>query len=136
NFNVKTNNAIFSAVIGYDILPGLNVKSSFGFNRLESDEFQSQPIGYNKPEDRAVATRTSIFGHNLISSWQIEPMASYQTKLGPGKLDALVGGTIQHNDRERSQIRGRGYSSDQLMKDMKSAGTIDVQSTFAAVYKF
>jgi TonB-linked SusC/RagA family outer membrane protein len=135
-FNINTHNAIFSAVIGYDVLPGLNIRTSFGYNRLESDEFQSQPIEYNRPEDRPTATRTSVFGRNLISSWQIEPMASYQAKIGSGKLEALIGGTMQRNERERSQIRGRGFSSDQVMKDMKSAATIDIQSTFAAIYKF
>jgi TonB-linked SusC/RagA family outer membrane protein len=136
DFNIKTHNVILNTVIGYEILPGLNVRSSFGYNRLESDEFQGRPLEYYSPEEKPTAERTSIYGRNLISSWQIEPVASYKVKLGPGKIEALVGGTVQQNHRDRSQIRGRGYSSDQVMRDMKSAGIIDVQATFGAVYKF
>jgi TonB-linked SusC/RagA family outer membrane protein len=136
DFNYKVDNLLANAVLSYQLFKGLDLRSSFGFNKLETDEFESQPLGFVRPESRPTFQRTAFYGRSLLSSWIVEPQATYQINIGKGKLEALVGGTLQRNNRERTQMRGRGFASDQVMKDIRSAGTVDVQSSIATFYKY
>jgi TonB-linked SusC/RagA family outer membrane protein len=136
DFNSKTHTLLANLVIGYEVLPGLSIKSSFGYNTILTDEFQGLTLNYYRPEEWPTAIRTALYGNNKMRSWIIEPQSSYQVKVARGKLEALIGAAYQHMDNERYQITGKGYSSDQVMKDLLSAATLQVNNTFVSKYKY
>ncbi len=62
------------------------------------------------PESRFDFNRFALYGNKNISNWIIEPLLEYNRKIGDGKFDMLMGGTIQHNFNNIQTVLGRGYN--------------------------
>jgi len=132
----ETKNLIANATLSYKILPGLRIKSSFGYNDIETNEFQVNPLTTVKPELRPTTERTAAYGARNLNSWIIEPQLLYNKNIGGGKLDILVGSTIQQNKSNGNLIAGIGYNSDEVLEDISAASSIQAQSSFATEYKY
>jgi TonB-linked SusC/RagA family outer membrane protein len=132
----NTNNLISNAVLSYLILPGLEIKSSFGYNKLQTNEFTAAPLISVKPERRPISARNAGYSYSTISSWIIEPQAEYKKNIGNGKLNVLVGTTINQNNNQGLLLYGSGYNSDLVMENIQSASTVAIGSTVNSVYKY
>jgi TonB-dependent starch-binding outer membrane protein SusC len=132
----KTNNLIGNAVVSYKLFPGLEVKSSFGYTRLQTDELLTSPLSAIEPEARPVRVREARFGNATISSWIVEPQAVYKTAVSRGNLEILLGTTFQQRNNDLRQIIAQGYNSDLVLEDVKSATSLTPGSTIDAVYKY
>jgi TonB-dependent starch-binding outer membrane protein SusC len=138
NYNTYINqnsNLVGSVVLSYQVMPGLEIKSNFGYNKQEVDENAIFPLTSTAPANRAYVNRTARDNYNNNNSWIIEPQANYKKVWGRGKLEALVGSTIQQNNTNEVQIYGVGFTSDLLLEDPQAAATNYVGSTFAE-YKY
>jgi TonB-linked SusC/RagA family outer membrane protein len=129
----RTNNLISNATVGYEILTGLQLKSSFGYNKLQSEEIFAVPLFALPPHARPLGIREANFNTAKISSWIIEPQLRYVKIIWKGKLDALVGASIQQVDRDRLNLVAAGFSSDEAMQNLKAAGNLRVSSENNAV---
>jgi TonB-dependent starch-binding outer membrane protein SusC len=129
----KTTNLVTNMVLSYQLIPGLDIRSSIGYNRLQSDEVSASPLTGFAPHFRPFLIRTASFNAAEIASWIMEPQVVYTRNIWRGKLDALAGVTIQQENRDREQIDASGFSSDESMLNMKSAATIKVASAPNAV---
>ncbi|MBO9573038.1 MAG: SusC/RagA family TonB-linked outer membrane protein, partial [Chitinophagaceae bacterium] len=105
---IATHNIVSRLLLSYQLVRGLTIRSSFGFNKLSSNENTQYPIESQPPEPGV--SGNSSFGTNNISSWIIEPQADYKTALGGGKLNVLVGGTIQRNISTTTNLQGSNYT--------------------------
>jgi len=135
----NTNNLLSNALVSYQIIKGLNIKSSFGYNKIQTLEYNLVSSKYYDP---ALAPylgnflRYALFGDNTIRSWIIEPQISFQHAVGKGSLEIFIGSTIQQNNSNAERILASGYNNDLVLEDIKAASTITVQSTIASVYKY
>ncbi len=120
----NTNNLIANATLSYYIQPNLMFRSSFGYNSIQSREIQSNPMKSINPDYRSFTERTAGYGNKRINSWIIEPQLSYKRSLGKGKLDVLLGATVQRNSDNGEIVYGFGYNSDLLLNDIRSAARI------------
>jgi TonB-linked SusC/RagA family outer membrane protein len=133
------NNLIASAVLNYELLPGLQLKSGLGYTRMQMDEIQTNPLISLNPSF-GNQNGYSLFANGSISSWIIEPQAIYERKLGNGKLSMLVGMTFQQDLRNQKAFFATGYTSDALLEDMTSAamltplGVVNTQYRYNAVF--
>jgi TonB-linked SusC/RagA family outer membrane protein len=132
----KTKNLVGNAVVSYQIVPGLEIKSSFGYTNLQSNEVLTNPLISSAPEIRPTTIRVASYSHNNMNSWIIEPHISYKVKFANSRLEALVGSTMQQNESNGLQLNGSGYNSDVVLEDIKSASAITVYSTTSTVYKY
>jgi TonB-linked SusC/RagA family outer membrane protein len=132
----KTTNLVSNAVLSYLILPGLEVKGSFGYTSLQSNEITTLQLSYLAPEFRVNSTRSAKYGYNTLNSWIIEPQLNYKWSLGKGRLEALAGTTIQQNNSNGLQLTGSGYNSDAVLQDIHSAAAVAVTSTINNQYKY
>lgn len=132
----NTKNLVGNAVISYQIIPNLEIKSSFGYTNLQSNEVVTRPVISTAPERRITTSRNASYSDNNISSWIIEPQLSYKIKLGKNWFEALVGSTIQQNTSDGLEMRGTGYNSDVVLEDIKSAPSITIDGTVKTVYKY
>lgn len=132
----KVNNVIGNAMLSYQILPKLIIKSSFGYTRIQSDEVATSPLTATRPELRPNTNRGAGYSNGSNESWIIEPQATYQLNIAKGVLEVLAGGSFQQNNANRQQFQGLGYSSDLLMNDIRAASTVTVQSSLASIYKY
>jgi len=132
----KTNNLISNLVLGYQILPGLEIKSSFGYTNMQQNETKLTPTISRAPETRPTYRRSSQFTNNNINSWIIEPQLVYKQMISKGNLELLLGTTIQQNNSSGLQLLGTGYNSDAVLGDLRSATTVTVSSSVINVYKY
>lgn len=131
----KTNNLVSNAILSYTILPGLDIQTSAGYTNTQATSFSPGPLGANPPEDRPYASRYAVYGSRLLNSWIIEPQIAYKTSIGKGKLESLVGASIQQNRSTAETISGIGFNSDLVLEDAKSAATLTAESS-SLIYKY
>jgi TonB-linked SusC/RagA family outer membrane protein len=117
NFNGNT-------AIGYEILEGLRLKSSFGISYLHSDERNIKPSTYYNPNLNYTSEQTSVtdaFGTN--QSWLIEPQLTWDKQAGKAKVNILIGTTFQEQQLARQADLYIGFPSDALANNLAAATT-------------
>lgn len=132
----KTNNLISNAILDYSIFSGLNVKANLGYTNIESNEILAVPLISTAPESRPTANRRATYEQNNGSSWLVEPQLNYKHILGEGKLDVLIGMTIQQNLGTGQAVQGSGYNSDLVLNSVISAATLYPVSSTYVQYKY
>lgn len=135
-YNIRTQNLVSNLLLSYSILPGLNIRSSFGYTNLRTDEIVKVPLTAYVPEEQATMQRKGYYGNYAINSWIVEPQISYNHIVGLGKLDLLIGTSIQHNNGNGNQITGTGFNSDAAIEDLNSAATLTSSGVSSYVYKY
>ncbi len=132
----KTNNLISNLVLGYKILPQLEIKSSFGYTNMQTNDNQYQTEASIVPDQRSFILRNAAYGTSSALNWLIEPQIEYRGYAGPGKIDALIGSTIQQNSGTASSVSGAGYTSDALLPAVTAAATVTPLYSTASIYKY
>jgi TonB-linked SusC/RagA family outer membrane protein len=135
-YQSKTNNLTSNLNIGYKITKEIEVKSSFGYSNMQMNEVQTSPTASFLPEQRVSANRAANYGNNNINSFIVEPQLTLNKKIGKGKLEALVGSTWQEINSTGQLLTGLGYNSDLVLKDIKAAANVIVNSSTYSVYKY
>ncbi len=136
NYRNESNNIIANSTIGYQLIPGLEIKSAFGYTNLETDETTTYSSLVTPPEFKEYNTRQAYFGNAKINTWNIEPQVTYHKVFKNGVLDVLMGGTSQRTKRTSLQLGGYGQLSDSALEDLKSAPTVNVISTLDELYRY
>ena len=129
-------NFIGAATLGYRILPNLQVKLDASFTRLDYRGVEKYRAGYLNPNANLDYKNFATFGNDYQHTYNIEPQLNYNTKIGKGKLTALLGGTFQQTVAGGQVVQGRNFSSELLMGALAAAGTIPSYSTTYSQYKF
>lgn len=139
NFDVyenKANNLVSNAILSYRLLSGLEIKSSFGYTRLQMNETDAGPLIAIAPEKRPTSKRSAYFTYNTTDSWIVEPQLNYKATFGRHKLDVLIGSTIEQNDNNGANLFASGFNSDAVLKDIHSASSVTVNSSQISTYKY
>lgn len=119
--------------LGYELLPGLSFKGSFGFNRVQSDENSLLPLAGQDPA--TLPTGSRYYTGNTWHSELVEGFAEYVHKKGPGKLEALLGGTWQQQRSAHSAVNENGFSSDLLLYNGGKAASVSTEDN-AIAYRY
>jgi TonB-linked SusC/RagA family outer membrane protein len=123
-FQSRTNNLVGNGTLGYELVPGLEIKSSFGYTNMQTSQYDAYPFAALDPSTWAVRQRSATFTNNNIQSWIIEPQVSYSTNIAKGKLSVLAGTTISQNKNNGQTLFASGFSSDLLMESLNAATSI------------
>jgi TonB-linked SusC/RagA family outer membrane protein len=129
-----STNLIGNATFRYTILPGLQLKTNFGYTTTDLDQKTTNPASSQNPVNNP--TSSAVFSDNTASNYIIEPTAEYTRMIGDGKLGLLAGGSWQHNSSKGYFISGSNYSSEALLGTMSGAGTITVNYNNIVEYKY
>jgi TonB-dependent starch-binding outer membrane protein SusC len=136
NYQNKTHNLVSNLQLNYSIVKGLDVKTSFGYTYLQSNDFTSIPLISQKPEFRPFIQRSATHGSRLMRSWTIEPQIIYKTYIGKGQIETLLGSSLQQSRNNSGSILGEGYNSDLLLKDYRAASKLTAASSYISEYKY
>jgi TonB-dependent starch-binding outer membrane protein SusC len=128
-FSSTTQNLVSSMNIGYNILPGLMLSSNFGYNNIRSDLFQGTKLEYFAPEVRTTSQRNATFGRRNLGTWIIEPLLQFEKNKGRGRLEALIGTTIQKSTLNYLIVSGSGQPTNELLHSLAAATTIRSSSS-------
>jgi len=135
-YDNKTKNVIGNLVVSYQIITGLTVRSSIGYNDLFVNEIGTSPLSAIAPENRATSLSSSLYGYNDVNSWIAEPQAEYTRNFGKGKLDVLAGMTFNEINSNGQEYYGYGYNSDLLLNDPSAAANIYAGASTVSQYKY
>jgi TonB-linked SusC/RagA family outer membrane protein len=124
-----TNNLISNLQLNYHMLPGLTLRTSLGYNTMESNELYLRPLSSTDPD--LITTGISELGTGNARTWIVEPQVEYIKKINKGKLDVLIGGTWQEQTNAGSSITATGYTSDALLQSISAASSLNVTNSFS-----
>jgi len=141
NLNTKlesvTNDLTASALLSYEVLKNLTLKSSFGFTDLGSKETRVVPSTTLNPAFNPTSANSSIFVNNTDrSSWIIEPQISWGDNTSIGKMEILLGSTFQSQTTNRLQQSATGFSSNSLIYNLAAAKTVRMLLNDETLYKY
>ena len=135
----RTYNLVSNAVLRYQILPGLEVRTNLGYTDLQANEIYLNEFLQSPPAtqiSRGTNARAATYSNNTIRSWIIEPQAEYKHVAGYSAWEAMIGGTLLQNDANGQRIAGIGYNSDALLQDLQSAAIVLLQGSSFSQYKY
>ncbi|THU38394.1 SusC/RagA family TonB-linked outer membrane protein [Niastella caeni] len=133
----KTTNLVSNISLRYTVLPGLNIKSNFGYNRIEMSFKRLSPTTGANPAFNPQPS--ALLSNNVSQSFLVEPQAEYTRYISSGKLTALAGGTWQHTKNEQPYVINATYPSDALLSMLSGAinptiSSVATASKFASVF--
>jgi TonB-dependent starch-binding outer membrane protein SusC len=135
-YDAKTDNLIANASASYLILPGLTVKSTFGYNTMAVEETLINPLAAYNPQELLGRTGSSNFGNNSIRTWIIEPQLSFTQNIGRSTFAALVGTTFQQSGQASRTLSAVGYTNDALLQNVAAATDVTVLSSLETDYRY
>jgi len=130
-----TNNLIGNSEIGYKILPHLELKTSLGYNRIQTEENVINPQSAYPP-----STTSNLRGNNLankyINSWIVEPQLVYNKEFLSNHIDALLGASLQSTDYYSLQLNTSGYTDDSQLYNIRNAPIISIGNQLNNKYRY
>ena len=122
NMTNTTRNLMANAVLSYELLPNLILKSSLGYNHMNMDQVSINPLSARNP-NLTNQRGSAEFGNSTFESFIVEPQVSYSKLIGQGQMQILLGGTFQQNVNEGSYISATDYFSEELLENLSAAAT-------------
>ncbi len=133
-YQARLTNQFNYGQISYTLLPGLTIRGDLGYNSIKTDEHSRQPIAGQDPAGQPTGSRyyTGNTYHSLLS----EGLAEYSRKLGPGKLEALIGLTWQEQTTAFSNLSEEGFTSDLQLSTGNATGVSASSQTNEVAYRY
>lgn len=136
-YESKTKDLIANAVLSYELLEGLSIKSSFGFTDLGTVETRTAPSTIFNPIYNFSSQRSVLYQNQTSrTSWIIEPQINWEKEFENGKIGLLVGSTFQSQTTNTLYQSGSGFSSNSLIYNLAAAKVITIQLNDETQYKY
>lgn len=130
---LQAYNLISHLQMKYELIPGLSILTSIGYNTLNSNEKSLAPKSSQDPAQ--FPTSYASFGTNDFRGWIIEPQIQYKKISGRQKWEILAGATSQQNTNSKLDIFAYNYSNDNLLGSISGASDIYTSDAFSQ-YKY
>lgn len=135
-YDATTNNLISNAIFTYEILPSLNVKTSFGYTLIGMKANSTTPKSSVDPAYYNYAVNSTAFSNSSFSNWIIEPQINWNKRILDGNLDILVGTTFLNQQSEKMSQIASGFVSESLMKEIGAASSISIPKSEYIKYRY
>ncbi len=132
----KTNSFIGNIDLNYRIYKGLSFKTLMGYNIQEGNVEQKTPSTSINPLIPGSTVPNSRTVLSTYKSFNFEPQLSYNSKLGGGKLDVLVGSTFFDKQQTSYALSLDGYTNDLLLGSWAAATNVTSRTNTSANYRF
>jgi len=132
-YRASLRNQLNHLQVSYEVLPGLELKGSFGYSRVSSDENSRLPLAGQDPASAPVGHR--YYTGNTWHSELAEGYAQYVWKKGGSRLDALFGVNWQQQRSSHSDIFQDGFTSDAQLSAGVGAGSTTTDAN-AVAYRY
>lgn len=135
NERYRSNNDNLSTNLNlkFEMLKGLYLKSSFGYNVLRTDESSQYPKSSIDPTSANLPR--AQFGNSVSKSWIIEPQLEYLRQIQKAKINILLGSTFQNRVYQGNRVEGLNYTDDLLLSSISAAGSV-LASNFFNQYRY
>lgn len=131
----KAHNMMANTVLRYTVLPGLDIKTSFGFNRVQLEQTTENPALSKNPLTTS-PTNSAAFATIDQKGYILEPQATYNRNIFKGRLSALLGSTFQNTLNTFLRLTGDNYSTASLLGSITGAGTTGTPAYGYTQYRY
>jgi len=135
----KINNLTSSAQVSYRLGP-ISIRANLGYSELRGSSFKGLPSTALRPStdpSRFEQLRGADRNNNIVKNFSFEPQITYGGKLfRNGKLDVLIGASLQSTSSESQFWALRGFPSDALLKSISAASNVLNKNNTSAQYKY
>jgi TonB-linked SusC/RagA family outer membrane protein len=135
SYSSQTENLISDALISYQIIDGLVLKSNFGYSSTHMDEWQLLPLTSFDPAYGLSSGFTNTSTH-LFNNWIVEPQLEYQKSIKSIKWNMLLGATFNQNMGQSTAISANGFPSDALLENLSAASSVTVTNNNSTLYRY
>ncbi|MBW8687246.1 SusC/RagA family TonB-linked outer membrane protein [Chitinophaga rhizophila] len=122
-YHSTSNNLLSNGLISYEIIPGLTIKSSFGYNMIFGNEMILRKFESYRP-DAVGVTSSSTFQNRNITSYIAEPQITYNKLTAFGVIDFLVGTSFQQTNTKYDGFDAFGYNNNSQLADPRAASSV------------
>jgi TonB-linked SusC/RagA family outer membrane protein len=137
-YEVKINALMVNAIVSYELIHNLKLKTNLGFNQYRLNAFRTLPssatnpaFGYT-PQNYA---STSTNGSDR-QSWIVEPQLNYTKQWTNARLDILLGTTFQQETTQQLVLKGTGFPNNQLLENLAAAEIVKVLRDADSKYSY
>lgn len=136
-YKTNTNDFITNALLSYTVIPGVDLKTSFGITDTKHEETRTQPSTLYDPAYEAGPEFSSLFVTNTTRrTWIVEPQLSWAKKWKYGKTDLLAGGTFQQQKGHKVVQQADGFASNSLIYNLGAAFNVLTLQDQPTDYKY
>jgi TonB-linked SusC/RagA family outer membrane protein len=137
-YNENTSNLSASSRLSYELLPGLKIHGSFGYNKNTLDQKRITPFTSANPftTPNAQAARSIAQVNNFITSWLLEPQLSYSKSFWKGNFDVMVGTSFQETKQESIGQAASGFTDDEQIESIVAGTTKTISSYVPIQYRY
>ncbi|RZK20774.1 MAG: SusC/RagA family TonB-linked outer membrane protein, partial [Flavobacterium sp.] len=126
----RTSNLLSNLNLKYNILDGLDIKSSFGYSKTDMKQTTIRPLSSLSTAFSVPSSGTSSFAYTYTNTYIVEPQITYNHKLWIGSINVLAGGTYQYRKSEQPYYTSAtGFPSDDFLRNVSSATTISTAAS-------
>jgi len=132
-----TNNLISNLDLSYKILPGLMIKSDFGYNHDEMNQTNLIPsTSWFPPFNTISALRSNTFATTVDQGWIINPQLTYQKQIAKGQLHVLIGATLQQSSSQSIAEQASDFANDALITNPQAANSFSLLNNVYSLYRY
>ncbi|CAM4145680.1 SusC/RagA family TonB-linked outer membrane protein [Flavobacterium weaverense] len=135
-YKITNKSIVANALLSYEILTGLQAKTSFGYTETSLMQTITNPLTSYNPFDTSTHEASLYIGSGTGSSWIIEPQLNYKGIYGLLDLDFLIGTTFQNQETSRLAQVGSGFTSDALINNLNAASTLSIINHERIEYRY
>jgi TonB-linked SusC/RagA family outer membrane protein len=138
-YQFKNDNLNTSAALSIKLLPGLEFRSSVGYNSIKGESYSATPFAALDPSVWQNNNRRAFFENTNSSSWIVEPQLYYEKQIKRGKFSILAGGSGQNSYRSSIATRAWDFESDESLKNLVagknfSSSNMDSRYKYSAIF--
>lgn len=136
-YRAKTYDFIINSQLSYSIIPGLDIKTSFGVTDTKHEETRTQPSTmYDPVYETGPEFSTLYVNATTRRSWIAEPQLSWSRQWKYGKTELLAGGTFQQQKGTRFVQQADGFANNSLIYNVGSASDVFILTDQQTDYKY
>lgn len=136
-YNADAYNLGASTNLRYEVFKDLVITTMVGYSKVQRTELSTNPLSATDPSQALTANnRTANYYDSSNQTINIEPQISWTQNIAAGKLNVLIGTTLQNNETHNQLIQGTGYINDGLLENIAAASTTNVRSAYTSVYRY
>mgnify|MGYP003668282992 CR=1 FL=1 len=136
-YTATTAALIANTLLSYEILEGLELKTSLSYTDNRVEESRINPSTMYNPAFGIGSERSTLYLNNASShSWTMEPQLNWLKKIGKSEINILAGATFQ--DQKSSQLAqtGSGFPSNGLIYNLAAASRLNISNNSFSEYKY
>lgn len=133
-YEATTKNLLVNAVVGYAILPNLELKTNMGYSDVNMNAITITPKSSIPPT--ATQPNESVFSGSSFRNWTVEPQLNWKPRFGAGRFDILIGTTFLDQTQEGLAQYAYGFTNEALMKNIGASSSRTLATNYYNQYRY